>query len=64
MKACAEGDLDTLRNILDRGEDVECIDMQGSTGLHVAAASSNIVVMDLLLQHKANMEARNQNVRK
>ncbi|CAN0204731.1 unnamed protein product [Ascophyllum nodosum] len=62
VKACAEGDLDTLRNILDRGEDVECIDMQGSTGLHVAAASSNIAVMELLLQHKANMEARNQNM--
>ncbi|CAN0526908.1 unnamed protein product, partial [Ectocarpus sp. 8 AP-2014] len=54
-----EGDIDRLQIRLDRGEDVESTDMQGNTGMHVAAANSGIDVMKFLLENRADQEARN-----
>lgn len=64
MKACTEGDIGRLQTRLDWGEDVESTDLQGNTGMHVAAASSGVDVMHFLLENKADKEARNRNVRK
>lgn len=63
MEICGEGDTNELRRRLDRGEDVESTDLQGNTGLHVAATTSSVGVMEILVQNKANKEARNKNVR-
>ncbi|CAM9893070.1 unnamed protein product [Ectocarpus sp. 12 AP-2014] len=62
VKACAERDIDRLQVRLDRGEDVESTDLQGSTGMHVAAANSGIDVMKFLLENRADQEARNRNM--
>lgn len=62
MHACGEGNIDPLRVGLDRGEDVESTDLQGNTGMHVAAAASSVGVMNFLLDARADKEARNRNV--
>lgn len=64
VKACGEGDIERLQTRLGRGEDVESNDLQGNTGMHVAAATSHIGVMEFLLDNKADKEARNKNVSK
>ena len=63
VKACGDGDVDAIQLRLERGEDVESTDFQGNTGMHVAAAMSNVAVMELLLDNGADKEARNRNVR-
>lgn len=63
VKACGDGEVDAIQLRLERGEDVESTDLQGNTGMHVAAAMSNVAVMDLLLDNGADKEARNRNVR-
>lgn len=63
VKACGDGDVEGIQLRLDRGEDVESTDLQGNTGMHVAAAVSNVAVMQLLLDNLADKEARNRNVR-
>lgn len=62
VKSCAEGNIEALQISIDRGECTESTDMQGNTGMHVAAAVSNIAVMEFLLQNNADKEARNKNV--
>ncbi|CAN0528595.1 unnamed protein product, partial [Laminaria digitata] len=64
VKACGDGEVDVLQLRLERGEDVESTDLQGNTGMHVAAAMSNVAVMELLLDNGADKEARNRNVRR
>ncbi len=64
VKDCSEGDVDGLQVRINRGEDVESTDLQGNTGMHVAAAVSAIAVMNFLLENKADKEARNRNVRR
>jgi len=64
VKDCSEGDIDRLQVRIDRGEDVESTDLQGNTGMHVAAAVARIAVMNFLLENKADKEARNRNVRR
>lgn len=61
MQACEQGSLDRLQERLDRGEDVESTDLQGNTGMHVAAAESMVPVMEFLLDNAADKEARNKN---
>lgn len=51
-----------MQTRLERGEDVESTDLQGNTGMHVAAAASGLDVMIFLLENKADKEARNRNV--
>lgn len=63
VKACGDGDIDRLQLRLDHGEDIESTDLQGNTGMHVAAAASNISVMAFLLDNRADKESRNKNVR-
>lgn len=62
VQACGQGDLEDLGVRLDRGEDIESRDLQGNTGMHVAAALSGIRVMSFLVEKKAEKEARNKNV--
>ncbi|CAM9940013.1 unnamed protein product, partial [Hapterophycus canaliculatus] len=61
VKTCGEGDIDRLQTRLDRGEDVESTDLQGNTGMHVAAATSGVDMMQFLIDNKADKEARNRN---
>ncbi|CAN0148094.1 unnamed protein product [Pylaiella littoralis] len=62
VKACGEGDIDRLQARLARGEDVESTDLEGNTGMHVAAATSGLDVINFLLDNKADKEARNRNM--
>lgn len=61
VQACGQGNLDLLQTRLDRGEDVESTDLQGNTGMHLAAAESSIKAMTFLLDNRADKEARNKN---
>lgn len=46
--------------MLDEGIDVNSIDLDGRTGLHIAACEGHVEVVKLLLQRKANIDARDR----
>ncbi|CAI9108435.1 OLC1v1008023C3 [Oldenlandia corymbosa var. corymbosa] len=57
--AC-KGDVEGLRDLLDEGADVNSIDLDGRTALHIAACEGNVDVVKLLLSRKANIDARDR----
>eukprot|EP00004_Rigifila_ramosa_P011051 TRINITY_DN232_c0_g1_i3.p1 TRINITY_DN232_c0_g1~~TRINITY_DN232_c0_g1_i3.p1 ORF type:complete len:906 (-),score=190.26 TRINITY_DN232_c0_g1_i3:54-2597(-) len=61
LYACAECDLLTISRLLARGVDVDSIDYDGRTGLHVAAAEGHRQVVEYLLLHGASPTMRDRN---
>ncbi|KAL2920766.1 Integrin-linked protein kinase 1 [Bienertia sinuspersici] len=57
--AC-KGDVKGVQGLLDGGTDVNSIDLDGRTALHIAACEGNIEVVKLLLSRKANIDARDR----
>ncbi|GAA0144974.1 non-receptor serine/threonine protein kinase [Lithospermum erythrorhizon] len=57
--AC-EGDVEGVHEMLDEGVDVNSIDLDGRTALHVAACEGHVDVVKLLLSRKANIDARDR----
>ena len=51
MKAAREGDLAQLKLFVENGIDVDCVDYDISTALHVAAIADQPVAVDFLLAH-------------
>ncbi|EPS72596.1 hypothetical protein M569_02160 [Genlisea aurea] len=57
--AC-QGDVEAVQGLLDDGVDVNSIDLDGRTALHIAACEGHIDVVKLLLSRKANIDARDR----
>ena len=55
-----DDDVDSIRFFLERGADVDTADNNHSTLLHQASFGGNIKVAHLLLEHGANIDARNK----
>lgn len=57
--AC-RGDTKGLEDLLDDGIDVNSIDLDGRTALHIAACEGHVDVVKLLLSRRANIDARDR----
>ncbi|XP_003525000.1 integrin-linked protein kinase 1-like isoform X2 [Glycine soja] len=57
--AC-RGDVKGVEDLLNEGIDVNSIDLDGRTALHVAACEGHVEVARLLLSRKANLDARDR----
>lgn len=58
--AC-KGDVDGVKELLDDGVvDVNSIDLDGRTALHIAACEGHVDVVQFLLTRKANIDARDR----
>uniref|UniRef100_A0A7N0VFA7 Uncharacterized protein n=1 Tax=Kalanchoe fedtschenkoi TaxID=63787 RepID=A0A7N0VFA7_KALFE len=57
--AC-RGDVQGVEDLLNEGVDVNSIDLDGRTALHVAACEGHVEVVKLLLSRKANIDARDR----
>ncbi|XP_051118291.1 integrin-linked protein kinase 1-like [Andrographis paniculata] len=57
--AC-KGDVDGVSDLLDDGVDVNSIDLDGRTALHVASCEGHADVVQLLLARKANIDAHDR----
>ncbi|KAI7735207.1 hypothetical protein M8C21_030499 [Ambrosia artemisiifolia] len=57
--AC-KGDVVGVKELLDDGVDVNSIDLDGRTALHIAACEGHVEVVQLLLSRKANIDARDR----
>ena len=57
--AC-RGDAKGVDDLLNEGIDVNSIDLDGRTALHVAACEGHVEVARLLLSRKANLDARDR----
>lgn len=57
--AC-NGDVAGVLDLLDEGVDVNSIDLDGRTALHIAACEGHVEVVKLLLSRSANIDARDR----
>lgn len=57
--AC-KGDVNGVTDLLDEDVDVNSIDLDGRTALHIAACEGHVEVAKLLLSRKANIDARDR----
>ena len=58
VKAAYEGDVTTVRSLLDQGVDVNCVDEEGYTALMRAALYDRVSVLGELLTRGADTERR------
>lgn len=58
--AACRGDAKGVEDLLNEGIDVNSIDLDGRTGLHIAACEGHVPVVKLLLTRKANIDARDR----
>ncbi|GAB4858909.1 hypothetical protein Ancab_010382 [Ancistrocladus abbreviatus] len=56
----SRGDVKGVQDLLDDGTDVNSIDLDGRTALHIAACEGHVEVVKLLLSRKANIDARDR----
>ncbi|CAN1354080.1 Integrin-linked protein kinase 1 [Linum perenne] len=56
----SRGDADGVDDLLNEGIDVNSIDLDGRTALHIAACEGHADVVKLLLSRKANIDARDR----
>lgn len=56
----SRGDVEGVLELLDGGVDVNSIDLDGRTALHIAACEGHNHVVEMLLSRKANIDARDR----
>ncbi|KAJ8467385.1 hypothetical protein OPV22_029937 [Ensete ventricosum] len=56
----SQGDAKGVEELMDDGVDVNSIDLDGRTALHIAACEGHIGVVKLLLSWRANIDARDR----
>ena len=59
--AVRNGDIEIVKMLLDRGADVDAINLYNVTPLHIAVESKKVEIVELLLNHGACVNARNCN---
>lgn len=59
IAAVNRDDTETVLDFINRGMDVNTVDLTGNTLLHVAARNGNLKLLEGLLKNKANPNARN-----
>lgn len=60
LKAVLGGNLELVKNLLDNGIDPNCSDHNGRTGLHIAASEGLVMLARVLLEHGANIYAKDR----
>ena len=61
LKACQQGDLDKVRELLSRDSTlVNAKDAYHKTPLHLAAENGHKAIVELLIRHGADLSARDQ----
>ncbi|KAK4321659.1 hypothetical protein Pmani_007552 [Petrolisthes manimaculis] len=58
-RAAEQGDIDYVSSVIKAGLDVDCLDHDNNTALHIAAANDHEAVVALLLSCQAESEATN-----
>lgn len=61
MKACANGNITQVRELLKNGAEVNYQDKQGGTALMYAVINDQSEIIDLLLNHGADISMRSKN---
>ncbi|KAJ0255564.1 Integrin-linked protein kinase family [Hirschfeldia incana] len=56
----SRGDVDGVEELLDEGIDVNSIDLDGRTALHIASCEGHYDVVKVLLSRRANIDARDR----
>ncbi|MBA0555306.1 hypothetical protein Golob_025496, partial [Gossypium lobatum] len=56
----SRGDVKGVEDLLNEGIDVNSIDLDGRTALHIAACEGHVEVVKLLLSRNANIDARDR----
>lgn len=56
----SRGDVKGVDDLLNEGIDVNSIDLDGRTALHIAACEGHIDVVKLVLSRRANIDARDR----
>jgi ankyrin repeat protein len=56
----SKGDVRGIEELLDEGIDVNSIDLDGRTALHIAACEGHLGVVKALLSRRANIDARDR----
>jgi ankyrin repeat protein len=59
-QAVKEGRLSDVQKLLEHGKNVNEVDLEGQTPLHTASKYGQDRIADLLLNHGANMEAKDK----
>ena len=60
VTAAWNGEYDPIRLLIGQGRDLESCDEHGSTALMVAAERGYLGIVELLIEHRANINARNR----
>ena len=58
VRACAEGDVDRARALLDEAVSADSANEEGATGLHLAAAAGHVAVLHLLCKRGIDVDRR------
>ena len=59
FKAASGGDVNALASALSGGADVNGVDKQGRSALHLAAAGGHVAAVTVLLEREADVDAEN-----
>lgn len=60
LEASNKGDIDTLKNLIVQGIDVNSVDYDNRSALHIAVASNNLEIIKYLLNFRANISIKDR----
>lgn len=60
FEAVEIGDTDAIKDFLDSGVDIKSVDAFRNTGLHIASRNQDLPTVKLLIEHGAEVNARNE----
>lgn len=57
LAACANGDLEEAQRLLANGTDINCVNIDGLTGMHQACIDDNLNIVTFLIENGADVNA-------